>query len=144
MSHKSSNHTRSATLTQPTKHAKPLDSTEPDLPPRQAPEVAAAIYYFGAFELSATTISKLVLSKYPDAKNVRAEDCYNRVVWLSDELARKGLPSIKISVGSAVKDAVPYIEDVNPITQIDDECEKILQRVSSDAHGALTAHSDRR
>ena len=104
----------------------------------------AAIYYFGAFEISETTISKLVLSKYPHAENVRTEDCYNRVLWLRDYLAREGLPFVKTTVGRAVKDAVPVIEEVNYITHIDDQCEKILQEVSSDVHGALTAHSDRR
>ena len=103
----------------------------------------AAIYYFGAFGLSGNAISRLVLSKYPRAVNVRAEDCCDRVEWYRECLAKKGLPFIKTSVGRAVKDAVSLIEDVDYITQIDDQCEQILQRVSSDAHGGLSAHSDR-
>ena len=137
-------HPQSAIPTEPTKHAKPFKSTELRRPPEQTKEVMAAIYYFGAFRLSTNTISKLVLSKYPGAVNARAEDCYDRVLWFSNCLARKGLPFIKTSVGRAVKDAVPLIEEVNYITYIDDQCEKILQKVSSGAHGALTAHSDRR
>ena len=81
-------------------------------------------------------MSKLILSKYPRAENVRAEDCSDRFVWFGDCLAREGQRFTKDSVGKAVKDAVPFIENVNFITQIDDKCEKILQKVSSNAHDA--------
>ena len=142
MSRNSTGHTQGAISTKPTKHAKPLQSTVPHWPPKQTPEVVAAIYYFGAFKLDGSTISKLVISKYPHAENVGTDDCYNRVVWLNDYLVGNGLLFVKTTVGRAVKEAIPFLKEVNYITHIDDQCEKIIQKVNSDAHDALTAHSD--
>ena len=88
-------------------------------------------------------MSKLILSKYPRAMNFGAKDCCERFAWFVDSLAEQGLRLSKTEVGKAVKDVVPLIEEINFITQIDEQCEKILQEASSDACDALTAHSDR-
>ena len=135
---------KTAEQAKPPKPIVPTKLIKPTTPRRQTEEVIAAIYYFGAFGLSGNTISKLILSKYPRAWNVRAEDCHDRLVWFRDHLASKELPFKKTSVGKPVKDAVPFIADVNYITEVDDQCEKILQRVSSDTHDALTARSNYR
>ena len=125
--------------TKPTKHAKTLKL------PRQTPEVIATIYYFGVFGVRNYEISKLILWKYPRALDVHAGNCSDRFVWFRDVyLPGRGLLLTKTIVGKEVKDIVPLIETVDFITEIDEECEKILEKASFDTRGALAAYSDRR
>ena len=129
MPRKPTKSTKRATATKPTKQAKPPGPTEPPKPPRQTAEVTAAIYYFGTFGIHNNAISELILSKYPRAVYVHAEDCRDRLVWFRDVyLPRRGLSLTKTIVGEEVQKVVPLLETFNFITQIDDGCENILQR----------------
>ena len=66
-------------------------------------------------------------------------------MWFRDVYLRgRGLPLTKTIVGKEVKDAVRLIETVDFITEIDEECEKVLRKASFDSRGAFAAYSDRR
>ena len=136
---------RSARLAERTTPTKPTKHAKIPKPRRQRPEVVATIYYFGVFGVRNNDISELILWKYPRALDVHADNCSHRFVWFRDVyLPRRRLPLTKTIVGKEMKDAVRLIETVNFITEIDEECEKVLQKASFDSRGTLAACSDRR
>ena len=151
MPRKSTKSTKRTTATKPdntTERAKPPRSPKPTkrtTPRRQTAEVIAVILYFGVFGVHDKAISELILSKYPRTAYVNAKACHNRFLWFRDTyLHSRGLPLNKGIVGIEVKNLVPDLEIVNNITEINEECEKIIQKASFGFRGALAACSDRR